>query len=136
MNRNKSGILLRHRPSGLTGQADERRERQRNLAVAVQRLRLRMALGHSWWGAAAVAATVAAGQAVAGAQPQAPSYPRVVAVLFDALQTHDWDARVAAERAMISASQLRKVLASDATVWQAVQSELAERQLPPWRQSR
>ena len=81
----------------------------RNLAVALQRLRLRLALafvvGHRRSGCNRC-------DRVRGCQcSQAQSYPRVVAVLFDGLQAYG-GMPAAAETCAISASQLRKALAS------------------------
>lgn len=41
-NKTETGVRLLHRPSGLVVQASERRSRQQNLGVAVQRLRARL----------------------------------------------------------------------------------------------
>ena len=41
-NKTETGIRLRHRPTGLTAQASERRSRTQNLGVALERLRARI----------------------------------------------------------------------------------------------
>ena len=45
-NKVETGVVLRHRPTGIVAEASERRSRAENRAVAVRRLRMRLAIGH------------------------------------------------------------------------------------------
>lgn len=132
VNKNKTGVELRHRASGVTAQASERRERQRNVAVALQRLRLQCALHIRGGTSVDDLAPFRQGTRLPVKQA-ARNLPIVIAVLCDVLHEQDWDAKSSAELTGISPSQLRKVLAADSTVWQAVQQTLADRGHAPWR---
>src|SRR5688500_2591530 len=45
-NKVESAIVIEHRPTGIRGEASERRSQSENLAVAWQRLRVELALRH------------------------------------------------------------------------------------------
>ena len=45
-NKVETAVILRHLPTGITAEASERRSRAENRAVAVRRLRMRLAIGH------------------------------------------------------------------------------------------
>lgn len=45
-NKVETGVVLRHRPTGLVAEASERRSRAENRAVAIRRLRMRLAIEH------------------------------------------------------------------------------------------
>lgn len=45
-NKVQTGVVLQHRPTGFVAEASERRSRAENRAVAVRRLRMRLAIDH------------------------------------------------------------------------------------------
>ncbi len=83
-NKTESAVRVTHRASGVTAQCQDHRERARNQAEALRRLRLRLALHErgasrpEWLAEQRRGTRIALG-------PGSDSYPLVVAVLLDAL---------------------------------------------------
>ena len=115
-NRNKveTAAILRHRPSGLSAEANERRSQGENRAVALQRLRVLLALEVR--GAAdgegepsALWRSRCRGGALA-VNPAHEDFPALLAEAIDALDARGFDAKAAAGGLGCSASQLVKFL--------------------------
>ena len=135
VNKTQTGVVIRFGDSSVHAKADERRERQQNLRVALKRLRLQLAM-HVRGGAHPRLLQGLRQGTRLPVKAAAASYALVVAVLLDALQEVDWQASPAAEACGITASQLRKALSCDGLVWQFVGKELTQRGLPMWRNGR
>jgi hypothetical protein len=116
-NKVETAVVITHRPTGLRGEAGERRSQAQNLAMAWQRLRVSLAvevrsteIAES--GASALwLSRVRAGK-IAVSNEHA-DYPALLAEVLDALQAADWNVPQTVERLAVSASQLVKFLQSE-----------------------
>ena len=113
-NRNKveTAIVLKHRPTGIVAEANERRTQGENLRVALFRLRLNLAL--EWrrefdgtpsdlW-----RSRCRGGRIVVS--PEHDDFPALLAEALDAVAANDFDVKRAAESLECSSSQLIKFL--------------------------
>lgn len=118
VNRTESAVRIVHRASGETAQCQDQRSRERNLASALGRLRLRLAIAcrgvadPSWLEPFRRGRQLKMG-------PGSASYPLVVAVALDALDVHAGALAQAAASIGLSSSQLAKLLTADKEVRQA-----------------
>jgi hypothetical protein len=114
-NRTESAVRLTHVASGVTTQCQDHRERGRNQAAALKRLRLRLALhSHGTTQVAWILPYRRGTRLTIG--PNADAYPTVVAVVMDALEQAEGALRGVAERLELSTSQLTKLLTADKEV--------------------
>lgn len=115
-NRNKveTAIVLRHRPTGLVGEAAERRSQHQNLQMALFRLRLNLALEvrcsvnpeyvpDGLWRTYCRDGKIAI-------NPRNQDFPAILSEVLDVLEAASQDVRLAAEQLACSASQLTKLL--------------------------
>jgi protein subunit release factor B len=117
-NKTESAVRVTHRATGMTAQCQDHRQRARNQADALHRLRLRLALGirgqaqRAW-----LEAHRRGRQLQLGAN--ARDFHLVVAVLLDALAEQRGALAEAAAALGVSSSQLAKLLTADKEVHQA-----------------
>lgn len=136
-NSTESRVVLRHRPSGLTGLAGERRSQHENLALALRRLRLALATELRVTRAAAAQPSplwrsrARGGRIVCSLRH--PDHPLVLAEALDTLAGRGWDARAAAVQLAVSPTQLVRFVASHPPALVALNRERAARSLPPLR---
>ena len=115
-NRNKveTAAILRHRPSGFSAEANERRSQGENRAVALQRLRVLLALkvrgGNGGEGGPSDLWRSRCRGGALAVNPLHEDYPAVLAEAIDALEAHSFDAKAAAEGLGCSMSQFVKFL--------------------------
>lgn len=113
-NKTESAIVLTHLPSGIIGQASERRSQHENRAVAIERLRLNLALAvrvprsleeipSALW------QSRRKGQQITVSETHA-DYPGLLAEVFDILEMDQADVASSAVRLGVSTSQLIKFL--------------------------
>ena len=115
-NRNKveTAVLLKHRPTGLSAEANERRSQSENKEEALLRLRWRMALEvrgdvpegappSELWRSRLKGGKVAL-------NPAHPDGPAIVAEVLDRIVVYGHDVKAAAEALGCSSSQLVKIL--------------------------
>jgi hypothetical protein len=113
-NKTESAIVLTHLPSGIIGQASERRSQHENRAVAIQRLRFNLALAvrvkrlpeqipSALW------QSRRKGQQILVSETHA-DYPALLAEVFDVLESDHSDLAISAARLGVSTSQLIKFL--------------------------
>ena len=112
-NKVETAVIVCHLPSGQQGQASERRNQGENRAIAIQRLRLNLAIhlreiseqdAYSWsWTSRIVKGRIAISEVHA-------DFPAVLASLLDDLAMANWDLASLAERAQTSSSQIVKLL--------------------------
>ncbi|MCA9151813.1 MAG: peptide chain release factor-like protein [Planctomycetales bacterium] len=110
-NKVETGVFLRHLATGVEAQACERRSQADNLAVAVRRLRLKLAVEcrAAWSGPSPLwRARCKSGRVVVSDQHE--DFPALLATALDALAANDWQLRDAAEKLGCTASQLVKLL--------------------------
>ena len=108
----ETGVRLRHGPSGVEAEASERRSGAENLKLATRRLRLTLAvevrakLGRhptALW-----RERCQGGQISISSQHE--QFPAVLSEAMDALEAHDWDAKVSSRWLGCSMTQLVKLL--------------------------
>jgi hypothetical protein len=116
-NRNKveTAAILTHRPTGLSAEASERRSQGENRAVALQRLRLLLALDircpaqsepTPLWRSRCRSGRLAV-------NPDHADFPALLAEALDVLAAENHDPRPAAESLGTTPSQLIKLLKTD-----------------------
>jgi hypothetical protein len=143
-NKTDSAVRLRHRPSGVTGEAVESRSQHQNRARALRRLRLAIALDArliledpATPPADELAEALRLGKLRAirmGARDA--RYPATVAAVLDRLAAAGWQVAEAAAALGITTSALGRFLESDPVVWRAVQRQRQAAGLSPLRSSR
>ena len=112
-------LVIRHRPSGLVGQAGERRSQQANREQAIRRLRIALALGIRQDRAEGVAAglpefwkrRLASGEIRVSAEHR--DFPAALALVLDAFHHRHYDLSSVAGDLGCSASQLVRLLARE-----------------------
>lgn len=112
-NKTETAIVITHLPTGVRGEASERRSQGENLAQAKFRLRLELALAvRSAEGVAEPSplwrSRVAGERITVSASHD--DFPAILAEALDVLASMDWSAPAAAERLGVSTSQLVKLL--------------------------
>lgn len=114
-NKVETGVVLRHRPTGVAAEASERRSRAENRAVAVRRLRMRLAIEHREPPAAAPSAAWCGRRRdrrlVVAADHE--DLPALVAEALDAIAAAGLAMPAAAARLGVSATQLVRLLGRD-----------------------
>lgn len=120
-NKTETAVVLTHRPTGVSGQASERRSQAGNRRVAVHRLRLNLAL--------AIRCTAPESRALADVWTHRvckqricvavdhDDFPAVLAEAFDFLEACGVDPKAAAQRLNVSTSQLLKLIANEPAAW-------------------
>ena len=120
-----SAVRLRHRATGLSGEASESRSQHENRRRALRRLRHALALGlreavdlEGYVAPPELAAARTADGRLALGRRDARFLP-AVAVLFDLLEAAGWRLGEAARRLGVSTAQIGRFLAHDVAVWRA-----------------
>ena len=112
-NRRSTAASLMHEPTGLYGQASERRSQQENRKVALRRLRLTLALRARTKGrfkAVSVLWDTRRQGKQLSINPRHRDYPALLAEALDCINSHRWDVAKSAGTLGISMSQLTKLL--------------------------
>ena len=126
-NKVETGVRLLHRPSGVGAQAAESRSTETNRAVALRRLRLRIALETRVafdLMARRLPGELAAqrgGDGSLSVNPRNPAYALIVASALDALSAAQGSYALAASALGLTTSQLRRFLEADREIWRAIQ---------------
>ncbi|MEM8864361.1 MAG: peptide chain release factor-like protein [Planctomycetota bacterium] len=118
-NKVETAVVLTHEPTGIAAEANERRSQAQNLAVAQQRLRVRLALECRTEPRVCARAypsdlwrrRVQNGRLAVNRDHD--DYPSLLAEALDVLAAADWDDRLAAERLAISRTQLVRFLKTE-----------------------
>jgi hypothetical protein len=118
-NKVETAVILRHRPTGLTAEASERRSQSENRAVALRRLRLRLAVAtrgatrpdadgtpSSLW-----TGRIRGGRIVVAAGHD--DFPALLAEALDSLAASGWDPRPAAGDLGVTPTQLVRFVARE-----------------------
>ena len=129
-NRTESAVRVVHRASGATAQCQDHRHRARNLADAIGRLRLRLAIACRGVADPAWLDPFRRGKKIM-LGPGSASYPAVVAVALDALDTHAGSLAEAAAAIGLSSTQLAKLLTADKEVRQGADALRTQHGLGP-----
>ncbi len=111
-NKVETAIRLTHRPTGITAMATERRSQAANLAQALRRLRINLALGFR--ASAQRAPSLTWTSRCRGGRVHISSkhedFPALLAEALDALQAAEWNLSAAAGTLGCTQSQLLKLL--------------------------
>lgn len=131
-NKVETAVVLLHRPTGLAAEASERRSQAENRAVAIQRLRLRLAIEHrqpAGDGPSALWLSRARNGRLAIAVGHR-DYAALVAEALDHLQAGGFRTATAAAVLGVTATQLIGLCRRSALVWTAVNRSRATAGLP------
>jgi len=139
-NKTDSAVRLRHRPTGLVGEANESRSQHENRARALRRLRLEIAFGLR----APVALDACAPgvplppalrEALASGRfamsPRNARFPAAIAALFDVLEACGWQLAQAGPHLGLTTSALSRALSEEDIVFRAANERRTAMRLPP-----
>jgi hypothetical protein len=136
-NKVETAVILTHTPTGITGEASERRSQAENRRVAVQRLRVNLALeirtpvdpqsppSDCWL------SRIRAKRIAVSAEHE--DFPQLLAEALDRAEAHDYDLKPAAEVLGVTASQLLKLVWQEPRAGQLLNERRAEYGLAPLR---
>lgn len=136
-NKTETAIVLTHRPTGVSGQASERRSQKDNREMALFRLRMNLALAIRLKVAVEDESAIPSDlwqSRVIGNKLQVSSshsdFPALIAESLDWIAGCDFDLSGVAKRLKLSTSQLVKFLKHSPEAWQLVQRKRHELGLP------
>jgi hypothetical protein len=116
-NRNKveTAVQVTHMPTGLSGQASERRTQGENRQVALQRLRLALAINIRTDNCEAAPLTVVQyiKKGKLAISDQNSDWPTVLAELFNMIATHKWQLNSVANSLQTTPTQILKAIARE-----------------------
>ncbi len=123
-NKVETAIVITHSPTGVVGQASEKRSQKQNLDIAIERLRLNLALTvraemdsqtepSDCWQGRVRAKKISVSQ-------NHFDYPTLIAEALDFVALEDFDVSAAAKRLGVSTSQLVKFLKTCQAAFEAV----------------
>jgi hypothetical protein len=118
LNRTESAVRIVHLATGVEARCQDHRERMKNQAAALARLRLRLALAQRGLAEGAWLAAQRRGRQLP-VTPRSPAYALVVACALDALAVSAGDLPAAAAALGVSTTQLAKLLVADGDVRRA-----------------
>jgi len=136
-NKTESAIVVIHQPTGISGQAGERRSQHDNRREAIFRLRLNLAVAvrtakpigdkdsaaNAFWMERVTGTKMNVG-------PSNENFPALLAEALDWLFAADFEFGIAARKLGLSTSQLVKFLKQCQPAWQMVQQHRHQRGLP------
>jgi hypothetical protein len=130
-NKVETAVVLTHTPSGVTAEASERRSQAENLAVAQQRLRVKLAVAvrtlaedspSDLW-----CSRLQGGKL--RVNPEHADFPTLLAEALDTLAANDWRLSETAEKLAISGTQLTNLMRDAPDSLTLLNSHRAERGL-------
>ena len=134
-NKVETAVVITHRPSGLLGQASERRSQDLNRQSAIQRLRVNLALEvRTKPGAESNASDLWLSRVRGGkiaVSSEHGDFPALLAEALDRLAACNWDTGAAAKSLGTSASQLVRFLKLEPNAFQQLNRERKRRDLLP-----
>jgi len=135
-NKVETGVVLVHRPTGIEGQASERRSRPQNAAAALFRLRVQLALDVRSAAAAPTPGTLWRSRCRGGritVSAEHEDFPALLAEALDAVKAHAFDVAAAAAALGASGTQLVRLLAQEPRALIAVNAARATLGMHPLR---
>lgn len=133
-NKTESAVVIRHRPSGIEGQAAERRSQFDNHRNAVKRLRLNLALAIRTESLANSAPTELwksrCKDGRIGVNPDHDDFPPMIAEAMDVLSSRNVHVPGSAEQLGCTPSQLVKLLKKEPRAFLWLNAERRKHQLP------
>ncbi|BBO32024.1 peptide chain release factor family protein [Lacipirellula parvula] len=135
-NKTETAIVITHLPTGVRGEASERRSQAENLAQAKHRLQVELALAVRSEETTAAPSPLwqsrANGQRITVSTSH-DDFPALLAEALDALDAANWAAPATAERLGVSTSQLVKFLQQEPRALVLLNRAQTERGLHPYR---
>jgi hypothetical protein len=131
-NKVETAVILTHKPTGVLAEANERRSQQQNRVVAIQRLRVRLAIEHreppseplsELWQSRTRGGKLAI-------NPDHDDYPALLAEALDHIAATDWDEAAAATTLGVSRTQLVNLLRHEPAAFALLNRQRAERNRP------
>jgi hypothetical protein len=122
-NKTETAVVLVHRPTGISAEASERRSQAENRQVALDRLRLKLAVEHRGPtdsnGPSQIWRSRTRGRQLV-ISPSHDDYPALVAEALDQLNVHGFEMPKAAELLGVTATQLLKLFKKHPAAWTAL----------------
>lgn len=135
-NKVETGVFLTHEPTGLRAEATEQRSQPRNLALAIHRLRMRLAVAVRCDERSSTASTLWLSRLHGSrihVSPNHDDFPALLAEALDMLAARDWEPKRAAESLRCSASQLLKFIKREPSAWTELNKQRLALGRPPLR---
>ena len=136
-NKVETAVRLVDEPTGIIAQATERRRREQNQRVALQRLRLKLAIGHRVSrSAGAVPGECWRSRCKGGriaCSAEHADFPTLLAEALDVIAQHDLDIPPAAAVLQVTSSQLIKFIAKSPAALDALNRQRETQGLPRLR---
>jgi hypothetical protein len=135
-NKVQTAVVLLHRPTGVSAEANERRSQAENKQQAVRRLRLRLAveIRSPQAGTAQPPSELWQRRTASGriaVSTTHDDFPALLAEALDAVAAADYDVAVAADRLGVSMSQLARLLRREPPAWTHLNDARRHRGLRP-----
>ena len=114
-NKVETAVVVTHTPTGLQGEASERRSQEQNRQVAIRRLRVNLAIHHrsgvtlDGYEPSVLWRQRCRSQRIA-INPEHEDFPAILAEALDLLAASEWKLKEAAPRLVCSPSQLLKLI--------------------------
>ncbi len=134
-NKVETAVVVEHLPTGLKGEASERRSQLQNRQVAIQRLRVRLALTirHAPAGQLSAAWRQRLQSGRFSVSTEHADYPALLAEALDVVHAHGFKLPAAAAHLGVTASQLVKLLKTEHAALDQVNRERNSLGLSPLR---
>ncbi|MEO8494799.1 MAG: peptide chain release factor-like protein [Planctomycetota bacterium] len=137
-NKVETAVIITHTPTGIQGEASERRSQEQNRKVAVQRLRINLAIHHRTEVNAADYQPSELWQQRCRSQrisinPQHEDFPAILAEALDLLAACGWEPKEAAPRLSCSPTQLLKLTQLEPQAFIELNRQRSERAMRPLR---
>ena len=140
-NKVETAVVITHRKSGITAEANERRSQAENLTQATARLRIKLAVAirspaEHESDAITEPSPLWQGRCAGGRITVSTShedFPALLAEALDALVAAEFDIATAARRLCVSSSQLGRFIQREPTAWTLVNEARRARGLRPLR---
>lgn len=120
-NKVETAIVLTHRPTGIQVEASERRSQSENQKVAIERLRMKLAVHFRTPVDTTSAPSELWRTRCRGGKiiisPSHADFPRLLAEALNHIAEAGWELKSVAERMGCSASQLLKLIKEEPTAW-------------------
>jgi hypothetical protein len=134
-NKVETAVVVEHLPTGMKGEASERRSQLQNRQTAIQRLRVQLALvvRHAPSGEPSATWRERVNGGRISVSTEHTDYPALLAEALDVVHAHGCDAATAAVHLRVSSSQLVKLLKTEHAALQQVNLKRQSLDLPPLR---
>jgi len=133
-NKVETAIVITHVPSGIRGEASERRSQEQNRRKAIERLRVNLALGirtkETWTAPGAVWRERCVGRRIQ-VNAEHEDFPALLADALDALAATEFDVQRAAQQLTCSTSQLVKFLQVEPRAFELLNQQRRDEGLRP-----